>query len=44
MVFQDHYLLLDRTVYDNVAIPLIIISNASTADIRRRVSTVVDKI
>ena len=24
MIFQDHHLLLDRTVYDNVAMPLII--------------------
>lgn len=24
MIFQDHHLLMDRTVYDNVAIPLII--------------------
>lgn len=37
MIFQDHHLLMDRTVYDNVAIPLII-AGASGDDIRRRVS------
>ena len=35
MIFQDHHLLMDRTVYDNVAIPLII-AGASGYDIRRR--------
>ncbi len=32
MIFQDHHLLMDRTVYDNVAIPLII-AGASGDDI-----------
>ena len=39
MIFQDHHLLMDRTVYDNVAIPLII-AGASGDDIRRRVSEI----
>jgi len=43
MIFQDHHLLLDRTVYDNVAMPLIIVG-ASTEDIRRRVSAALDKV
>ena len=33
MIFQDHHLLMDRTVYDNVAIPLTI-AGASGDDIR----------
>ncbi|OTA17455.1 adhesion component ABC transporter ATP-binding protein [Xenorhabdus vietnamensis] len=43
MIFQDHHLLLDRTVYENVAMPLII-SGASAEDIRRRVSAALDKV
>ncbi|EKT59572.1 cell division ATP-binding protein FtsE [Providencia burhodogranariea] len=43
MIFQDHHLLFDRTVYDNVAMPLII-SGASSEDIRRRVSAALDKV
>ncbi|MEM8237150.1 cell division ATP-binding protein FtsE [Morganella morganii subsp. sibonii] len=43
MIFQDHHLLLDRTVYDNVAMPLII-AGASQEDIRRRVSAALDKV
>ena len=43
MIFEDHHLLFDRTVYDNVAMPLII-SGASTEDIRRRVSAALDKV
>ncbi len=43
MIFQDHHLLLDRTVYDNVAMPLII-AGASLEDIRRRVSAALDKV
>lgn len=43
MIFQDHHLLLDRTVYDNVAIPLII-TGANSEDIRRRVSAALDKV
>lgn len=43
MIFQEHHLLMDRTVYDNIAIPLII-SGASEEDIRRRVSAALDKV
>ena len=43
MIFQDHHLLFDRTVYDPVAMPLII-SGASSEDIRRRVSAALDKV
>ncbi len=43
MIFQEHHLLLDRTVYDNVAMPLII-TGATTEDIRRRVSAALDKV
>ncbi|EKT59928.1 cell division ATP-binding protein FtsE [Providencia sneebia] len=43
MIFQDHHLLFDRTVYDNVAMPLII-AGASSEDIRRRVSAALDKV
>ena len=43
MIFQDHHLLLDRTVYDNVAMPQII-AGASPEDIRRRVSAALDKV
>lgn len=43
MIFQDHHLLMDRTVYDNVSLPLII-AGASEEDIRRRVSAALDKV
>lgn len=43
MIFQDHHLLMDRTVYENVAMPLII-TGASSEDIRRRVSAALDKV
>ncbi|HGJ5876811.1 MAG TPA: cell division ATP-binding protein FtsE [Arsenophonus sp.] len=43
MIFQDHHLLFDRNVYDNVAMPLII-AGASSEDIRRRVSAALDKV
>ncbi|MGL9773362.1 MAG: ATP-binding cassette domain-containing protein [Sodalis sp. (in: enterobacteria)] len=42
MIFQDHHLLMDRTVYDNVAMPLVI-AGASLEDIRRRVSAALNK-
>ncbi len=42
-IFQDPHLLYDRSVFDNVAIPLII-SGLSQADIRRRVSAALDKV
>lgn len=43
MIFQDHQLLMDHTVYDNVAIPLIILGKSSE-EIRRRVSASLDKV
>lgn len=43
MIFQDHQLLMDHTVYDNIAIPLIILGKSSD-EIRRRVSAVLDKV
>lgn len=43
MIFQDHQLLMDHTVYDNVAIPLIILGK-SVEEIRRRVSASLDKV
>ncbi|OCG45562.1 MULTISPECIES: cell division ATP-binding protein FtsE [Gilliamella] len=43
MIFQDHQLLMDHTVYDNVAIPLIILGK-SAEEIRRRVSASLDKV
>jgi cell division transport system ATP-binding protein len=42
-VFQDHRLLLDRTVFDNVALPLVIAGNRRE-DIKRRVRTALDKV
>jgi len=43
LVFQDHQLLFDRTVYENVALPLII-AGAQTRDIGRRVRAALDKV
>ena len=43
MIFQDHRLLHDRTVYDNVALPLII-SGHTHQDIKRRVRAALDKV
>lgn len=43
MIFQDHHLLMDLTVYDNVALPLVI-AGVSSEDIRRRVFAVLDKV
>ncbi|OCG32752.1 cell division ATP-binding protein FtsE [Gilliamella sp. Fer2-1] len=43
MVFQDHQLLMDHTVYDNVAIPLIILGKPAE-EIRSRVSASLDKV
>lgn len=42
-VFQDHRLLMDRSVFDNVALPMRI-ESASENDIKRRVSAALDKI
>jgi len=43
MVFQDHKLLHDRTVFDNVALPLII-AGVSTKEIGRRVRAALDQV
>lgn len=43
IIFQDHQLLFDRTVYDNVALPLII-AGYSRHDIGRRVRAALDKV
>lgn len=43
MVFQDHQLLFDRSVFDNVALPLII-GGASTRDAARRVRAALDQV
>ncbi|WP_392552373.1 cell division ATP-binding protein FtsE [Orbus wheelerorum] len=43
MIFQDHQLLMDHSVYDNVAIPLIILGKP-VEEIRRRVSAALDKV
>ncbi|MAT52091.1 MAG: cell division ATP-binding protein FtsE [Porticoccaceae bacterium] len=43
VVFQSHQLLFDRTVYDNVALPLQIMGHPQ-ADIGRRVRAALDKV
>ncbi len=43
LVFQDHQLLFDRTVFDNVALPLVI-AGAQPRDIGRRVRAALDKV
>jgi len=43
VIFQDHYLLSDRTIFDNVALPLLI-SGMRTSDIKRRVHAALDKV
>jgi len=43
MVFQDHRLLMDRTVYDNVALPLII-AGVAREEIGKRVRASLDKV
>jgi cell division transport system ATP-binding protein len=42
-IFQDHKLLSDKTVFDNVALPLMI-AGARYADIRKRVRAALDKV
>ncbi len=44
MIFQNHRLLRDKTVFDNVALPLVIASCYSTKDIRKRVHASLDKV
>ena len=43
MIFQDHKLLHDKTVFDNVALPLLI-AGMRYADIRKRVRAALDKV
>jgi len=43
IVFQDHALLSDRRVFDNVALPLVI-AGAPYSEIRRRVHAALDKV
>ncbi|MEM9384200.1 MAG: cell division ATP-binding protein FtsE [Pseudomonadota bacterium] len=43
IVFQDHKLLADRTVFDNVALPLVI-AGASTREIGKRVRAALDQV
>ncbi len=43
MVFQDHQLLFDRSVFDNVALPLII-GGATSRDAARRVRAALDQV
>ena len=43
MIFQDHKLLSDKTVFDNVALPLMIVG-MRYADIRKRVRTSLDMV
>jgi cell division transport system ATP-binding protein len=43
MIFQDHKLLSDKTVFDNVALPLMI-AGMRYADIRKRVRTSLDMV
>ncbi len=43
MIFQDHRLLADRTVFDNVALPLVV-AGLERNEIRRRVHAALDKV
>ncbi|MDD3608490.1 MAG: cell division ATP-binding protein FtsE [Halothiobacillaceae bacterium] len=43
LIFQDHHLLEDRTLYDNVALPLVV-SGYRPAEIARRVRAALDKV
>ena len=43
MIFQNHNLLMDRTVFDNVALPLII-EGYGQKEIRKRVDAALDKV
>lgn len=43
MIFQDHKLLMDKTVFENVALPLVI-EGYSRAEVERRVMAALDKV
>ena len=43
IIFQDHQLLYDRTVFDNVALPLVI-AGYKQSEIKRRVCAALDKV
>lgn len=43
VVYQDHQLLFDKSVHDNVALPLVI-RGAAPRDVRRRVHAALDKV
>lgn len=43
VIFQDHKLLYDRTVFDNIALPLVV-AGLKHAEIRRRVRAALDKV
>ncbi len=43
VIFQDHHLLSDRTVFDNIALPLMI-SGMQPTDIKRRIHAALDKV
>ncbi len=43
VIFQDHHLLSDRTVFDNIALPLMI-SGMQPHDIKRRIQAALDKV
>jgi cell division transport system ATP-binding protein len=43
MVFQDHRLLLDRSLFDNVALPLLI-AGVARAEVARRVRAALDRV
>ncbi len=43
VIFQDHKLLHDRTVFDNIALPLVV-AGLNHAEVRRRVRAALDKV
>jgi len=43
MIFQDHRLLHDRTVFDNIALPLVV-AGMKHAEVKRRVRAALDKV
>ena len=43
MIFQNHHLLMDRTVFDNVALPLII-EGYGQKEVRKRVDAALEKV